>query len=79
MPEHFAWYRRGPLGGGLGSRESDGRAFLRIKSFSRYGPFGTFTDFLDSGTISTMADASTGEIAKYRRINNCRIHWGTAR
>ena len=52
------------MGGGRAKVVGDGREFLEYGLCSRCGFAGTFTDCLDNGIVSTMADSSTALIAK---------------
>ena len=52
------------VGRACATDENDGRAFLKWVAYSRCGFAGTFTDFLDNGIVSTMADSSTAQNAK---------------
>ena len=52
------------MGGGRAKAVGDGREFLEYGLCSRCGLAGTFTDCLDNGIVSTMADSSTALFAK---------------
>ena len=52
------------MGGGRAKAVGDGREFLEYKYCFRCGFTGTFTDCMDNGIVSTMADSSTAMIAK---------------
>lgn len=47
------------VGGARATDEDNGREFLRLASCSRCGSASTFTDSLDNGIVSTMADDNT--------------------
>jgi hypothetical protein len=54
----------GSGGGGRAKAVRDGREFLEYKYCFRCVFTGTFTDCMDNGIVSTMADSSTAVIAK---------------
>ena len=56
---------------GRANGKSDGRAFLKWTACFRCGFAGTFTDFLDNGIVSTIADSSTARNAKQKFSKRC--------
>ena len=58
-------------GGEVPKAVGDGRAFLKWTACFRCGFAGTFTDFLDNGIVSTMADSSTALNAKQNFFKRC--------